>query len=311
MIKYLVALLLAFLLFLPNHSVGQSSGLHFLNVGPNTRALALGEAVTTLPMGGSSIYTNPANLVQDTTSSMTADYTLWVAGLNNSHVAVNLHNKPNQAIAFGLLNSGSDNFEARTTPGPSQGTFSVNYLSVSGAYGRAFNNISVGMAIHYIREEFLVNEASGYSFNFGLSSHWLDQRLRVGASLLSIGEMNKLRNVATQLPTNLRVGMSGELFRFVPPKNRDLPMLITLYGDYVYLWEEQLQTTSQNLLNFGISVTAAELLEFRGGYKTGNTDRKFSVGIGVDTPAFSFNYSLIPFETGFGTAHSVGIEYYF
>lgn len=295
----------------PEYLKAQSSGLHFLNIGPNTRSLSLGKAVTALPMGGSAIYTNPGNLAFDTTSTLTADYTLWVADLNNSHLAVNLRNKPNQALAFGLLNSSSGDFEARTTPGPSQGSFSVSYLSLSGAYARAFKHISVGVAAHYIREEYFINEASGYSLNFGISSHWLEERLRVGASLLSVGKMNKLRNVATRLPTNLKIGTAAKLFQFTPPKNQDLPILVTLYGDYVNLWEEQLQTSSRHLVNLGLSLGIADLIEVRGGYKTGNTDRKLSFGVGLDTQSISFNYSLLPFETGFGTAHSIGIEYLF
>ncbi|MDZ7693250.1 MAG: hypothetical protein U5K69_19385 [Balneolaceae bacterium] len=122
--RYFYCFLLPILLFLASTAQGQTSGLDFLNIGPNTRALSLGEAVTALPMGGSSIYTNPANLAFDTTSTLSADYTLWIADFYNSHVAVNLRNSENQALAFGLLNSSSLDFQARTSPGPSEGTFS-------------------------------------------------------------------------------------------------------------------------------------------------------------------------------------------
>lgn len=289
----------------------QSSGLDFLNIGPNTRSLSLGEAVTALPMGGSSIYTNPANLAMDTTSTLTADYTLWVADLYNSHIAVNLKQDHNQSLAFGLLNSSSDNFEARSAPGPSDGSFSVNYLSVSGAYAKAFSNLSVGAAAHFIREEYFVNHASGYSFNVGVSSYWLEGRLRAGASVLSVGQMNKLSNQATELPTNLRAGVVAELFQFIPPKNKNLPVLVTLYGDYINLLEDQSRNEENSFFNLGLSFDVAQLIEIRGGYKVGNTDRKIAFGIGLDTQSLSFNYSMIPFETGFGTAHSIGIEYHF
>lgn len=301
------------LLFLlsPNFSYGQSSGLDFLNIGPNTRSLALGEAVTALPMGGSAIYTNPANLAFDSTSSLSADYTFWVADLHNSHIAINLKNRDDRALAFGLLNSSSSDFEARTTPGPSDGSFSVNYLSLSGAYARSFRNISLGAAVHYIREEYFINNASGYSFNVGISSHWLSEKLRAGASLLSFGEMNKLRDKATELPLNFRGGFAAELFRFLPPKNPDLPILVTFYGDYVRLLEERNNTDTRNFVNLGLSLDVAELIEVRGGYKFGNSDRNLGLGVGIDTESLSFNYAMVPFETGYGTAHSIGIEYYF
>ncbi|MFH5831865.1 PorV/PorQ family protein [Halalkalibaculum sp. DA384] len=289
----------------------QSNGLDFLNIGPNTRSLSLGEAVTAFPMGGSSIYTNPANLALDTTSTLTADYTLWIADLYNSHIAVNLKQNNNQSLAFGLLNSRSDNFEARSVPGPSEGSFSVHYLSLSGGYAKAFNNISIGAAAHFIREEYFVNHASGYSFNAGVSSYWMNGRLRAGASLLSVGKMNKLNNQATDLPSNIRAGIVARLFRFLPPKNPTLPVWVTLYGDYISFLEHQPGAAANHFFNVGISFEVAELIEVRGGYKTGQTDRPLAMGIGLKTQALSFNYSLIPFETGFGTAHSIGIEYYF
>ncbi|MDR8392341.1 PorV/PorQ family protein [Aliifodinibius sp. S!AR15-10] len=295
----------------PISGLAQSSGLDFLNIGPNTRSLSLGEAVTALPMGGSAIYTNPANLAFDRTSTLTADYSLWVADLYNSHIAVNLKQNNNQSLAFGLLNSTSGSFEVRTAPGPSDGSFSVNYLSLSGAYAWSLKNISVGAAAHYIREEYFINNASGYSLNFGISSHWLEERLRVGTSLLSVGKMNKLRDEATELPTNLRAGVIAELFQFIPPKNEELPILVTFYGDYINLWEEVNSNGSNSFFNFGLSFNVATLVEVRGGYKIGDTDRNFSVGVGINTESLSFNYSMIPFETGFGTAHSIGIEYYF
>lgn len=290
--------------------MAQSSGLHFLNVGPNTRSLSLGEAVTALPMGGSAIYTNPANLALDTTSTLTADYSLWVGDLYNSHISVNLKRGQDQALAIGLLNSSSGDFEARSHPGPSEGSFSVNYLSLSGAYARSYRNLSFGVAAHYIREDYLINNASGYSLNFGVSSHWLGERLRAGVSLLNVGKMNELRDEPTQLPTNLRAGVVAELFTIVPPKNDDLPILVSLYGDYVNMWEED-EILDQNSFNLGISFDVASLVEVRGGYKTGNRNRSFSFGVGVDTESIGFHYSLVPFETGFGTAHSIGMEYYF
>ncbi|MDX1637068.1 MAG: PorV/PorQ family protein [Balneolaceae bacterium] len=306
-----ISLLLMVLIGAVETAFSQSSGLQFLNIGPNSRALSLGEAVTALPMGGSSIYSNPANLAQDSTSSLTADYTLWIADQKISHVAVNLKRNEQRAIAFGLLNSTTDNFEARTRPGPADGTFSVNYLSLAGAYAQTFGNISIGGAAHFIREEFLINKASGYSLNAGIAARWLDDRLRTGVSLLSLGKMNELRDEPTELPSNLRAGVAAELFEFTPPKNRDLPMLISIYADYISLFEEETGTADENSFNLGLSVNVAGLVDIRGGYKTGRTDRKFGLGIGVDTQSISFNYSLIPFETGFGTAHSIGMEYYF
>lgn len=297
------------------HAPAQS-GMDFLNIGPTTFSLSLGEAVTVVPMGASSIYTNPANLAFESSSSLSADYTLWIANVYNSHVAVNLKTK-NGSFGFGLLNSSATDFEARTRPGPSDGTFSVSYLSLAASYARSIGNFSIGGAVHFLREEYLINEASGYAFNFGISSHWFDQRIKTGIALLNQGRMNDLIDVPTPLPANLRFGTSAELFTFTLPKNEDLPVWVTLYADYVYPLEENIESNqfshnpNQGFLNAGLSLDIAEIIVLRGGYKSGDTERPLSFGVGITLEALHFNYAMIPFNTGFGTVHSVGLQYFF
>lgn len=293
-----------------------TSGLDFLNVAPDTRSLSLAEAVTSVPTGASAIYTNPANLGFELSTGVSASYTLWIADVYNSHVAVNLK-RGNDTFAFGLLNSTASDFEARMRPGPPDGSFSVSYLSAAAAYARTFNNISVGAAGHFIREEYLVNNASGYALNFGISGHWLNRRLRAGATLLNLGEMNELIDEATELPANVRAGISGKIFEFIPSKNEDLPILVILYFDYVKPLEKDIRSNfishnpNEGFFNLGISFDVAETIILRAGYKTGETERPISFGVGIEMENLNFNYAMIPFNTGFGTVHSIGLQYYF
>lgn len=309
-----ITLLLSVLLT-PGAALAQTSGLDFLNVGPDTRSLALAEAVTTVPIGGSAIYTNPANLVLESSSSLSAAYSLWIADVYNSHVAVNLK-RDRQALAFGLLNSSTDELEARLTPGPSDGPFSVSYLSLSAGYARSFGNIAIGIAGHFLREEYYLNNASGYAVSAGVLSRWLEGRLRAGIALLNLGEMNKLAEQATKLPLNVRAGLGVELFEYVPPGNPDLPILVSFYGDYVKPIDEDISRkqigisyTAGGSLNLGLSLDMDETVTVNGGYKTGNTDRPVGFGIGLKLESFHFDYAVVPFNTGFGTVHSIGLQY--
>jgi len=299
----------------PAEALAQS-GMDFLNIGPTTRSLSLGEAVTALPMGASSIYTNPANLAFDSTSSLSADYTLWIADVYNSHLAVNLKSSRG-SFGFGLLNSSANEFEARTRPGPADGTFSVSYLSLAAAYARSIGNIAFGGAIQFLREQYLVNDASGYAFSVGLAGHWMDRRLRAGMALLNRGSMNDLVDTPTPLPSTLRVGAAAEIFTFTPPKNRDLPILVTLLADYVIPLEEEIDDSpfshnpNRGFLNVGMALDVAGTIVLRGGFKTGDTERPASFGVGFSLETVTFNYAMIPFNTGFGTVHSVGMQYHF
>lgn len=305
------------LLMVPCHATGQTSGLDFLNVGPDPRALSLAEAVTALPLGGASLYTNPANLALETSSSLSAAYTLWIADVYNSHMAVNLK-RDRQAIAFGLLNSSTDDLEARLTPGPSDGSFSVSYLSLAAGYARTFGNIAVGIAGHYLREEFYLDNASGYAFSAGLSGHWFDGHLKAGVSLLNMGEMNKLADQATDLPSNLRAGAAADLVAFTPPGNDHLPIRVTLYGDYLRplgdeITREQsgISYTGGGFFNLGLALDVAGAVVIRTGYKIGDTERPVGLGVGLNLESLDFDYAMVPFNTGFGTVHAIGLHYRF
>jgi len=54
-----------------------------------------------------------------------------------------------------------------------------------------------------------------------------------------------------------------------------------------------------------------DIISLRTGYKTRDTVRPWSLGLGLDIETISANYAIVPFETGFGTVHSLGLQYQF
>lgn len=296
-----------------------NSGMDFLNIGPNATTLGLAEAQTALPAGASSIYTNPANLALENHSSLTADYTLWIGDSKITHAASNFL-KGNQAFSIGVLSSSVQDIPARQQAGPSDGNFSVSYLSIAGGYALRVRNFSAGVTLQYLNEEYLANNASGYAVNLGLSSRWLSNRLRVSAAVLNMGRMDKLLETRTPLPTSFKVGAYAQVLEFSTPGSNDLPILISLMADAVQplqnpdVREAPGAYTYQNddfYMNFGTNINVADLFDFRFGYKTQQTARDISFGLGLTVDPIKFNYALVPFETGFGTVHSIGIEYTF
>lgn len=294
----------------------QGTGFELLTTGPNTEALGLGEATTAYLLGASSLYTNPANLAFEPASGFSADYTLWIGGLTNTHAAVNFK-RERSAVAFGLLASDAGDFELRSRPGPSEGSFSVSYLSLSGGYAFTFKNIALGASFQYLREELYIYNASGYGFNAGISSHWFNRKLYVSAALQNVGKMDELNTEATQLPALVRGGINARIFEFSAGEN-GFPIDISLLSDIVFpVNDKELNSASNTLkqentyINFGVSITAADIISLRGGYKTGETTRPLSFGTEIILNNVTAGYALVPFETGFGTVHSIGIGYSF
>lgn len=294
---------------------GQSTGFDMLTIGPNSEALGLSEATTAQLLGASNIYTNPANLVLEPSSDLRADYSLWIAGLNHTHLATNLK-KSNRALAFGILASESDDFELRSRPGPSEGSFSVSYLSLSAAYALKVKNFSAGISAHYLREEIYLYDASGYAINAGLSSHWLERKLFVAAAIQNLGSMSALNREETALPTRFRTGIATEIFTLSTGNDKGMPIVFRLASDFVLPLEKSSGTadtefSNDAFINAGLAVEAAGMLTVRGGYKSGDTERPVSFGLGISVNNVQADYALIPFKTGFGTVHSIGLSYRF
>jgi len=298
------------------HIYAQGSGLDLLTTGPSTHAFGLNEAVTAELLGASDIYTNPANLALENHSTINADYTLWIADITHAHAAINLKNEAH-ALAFGFLGSQVKDIPLRgNQAGPAQGTFNVSFLSLSGAYAYRLGPVALGATLQYLREEYYIYNASGYALSLGAATKILDNRLQLGTSLMNLGKMNKLRNTGTTLPTTYRAGINARLFTFVPPKNSNLPITVHLKDDLVVPVYTVSQSTQDKkhrnpYTNIALELNIAQTISLRTGYKTGNTVRHWSAGLGVKLDTITASYAIIPFETGFGTVHSLGISYRF
>ncbi len=296
--------------------LAQGSGFEMLSISPTPNALSKAEASTTLADGAASIYSNPALLAYANNSSIDLGYSFWIADVANIFGGVNFL-RERSAVAFSFYTSGSSEYQQYDIPGESNGSFSIQYLSIAAAYAYDFKYFSVGATAQYLNEENFTYTANGYAFNTGVASQFFNGRLRLGTSLTNIGEMEKLNIESTLLPSTFRAGISADLIEFTAQKNNELPILISAYADFISPLQETSgkdyadYSTSENYVNLGVKLTIAEVLELSGGYKTQNNVRPIAFGAGFSTDEITFNYALIPFNTGYGTVHSVGIQYKF
>ncbi|MEQ9310415.1 MAG: PorV/PorQ family protein [Balneolaceae bacterium] len=292
----------------------QQSGLKLLEVKPTASELARAEASVATPSGAASIYSNPALLALNKHSTIDLGYSSWISDANNIFGGINLR-KGKRALAFSFYTSGVTGLDQRDEPGESNGDFSINYLSISGAYAYDFNYFTAGISAHYLNEEVFPYRATGYGVNFGLASTLAQDRIRIGASLLNFGEMEKLNEVATELPSSFNLGLAVDVIEFTHKKNQDLPILFTLMADYVIPTNNSVSSNytdynpDESYFNFGVGFEIAKVVQINAGYKTGKNTRPTSFGAGFITEKVIFNYALIPFNTGFGTVHSIGIQY--
>ncbi len=309
----IVALILT-LSAISTFAYGQQNGLDFLNIAPTASLLGNADAGTASATGAAAIHFNPALLSYDNSNTLDLGYTRWIeqtnlfGGLNSR--------KGSRSFAFSIYNASIDGIEQRDRPGPANGTFEISYFSIAAAYSYDLKIFSLGAAAQYLNENNFTERASGYAFNFGIARNFAN-RITLGASLLNLGEMDKLINQRSQIPSQFRTGALIRIDELKLPGKNEFFFKSRLMVDYVYQLEEfdNIGTaninTNQGYLNIGTTFEIAEVIELQTGYRTGDSSRSIQFGAGVITEEIKFNYAIIPFDSGFGTAHSIGIQYYF
>lgn len=303
-------LTLCWLVALVTMSHAQTGGLQLLSIGPEPISLSLSESVTAADIGPASIFTNPARTATHPQAAVSLSHTFWLENSGNTHAAVSLPSE-RYTWAFGVLSSTISDIEARQTPGAADGTFDVNYYAFAGGVSRSFGGISLGVTAMYLYEQLFQLSASGYAFNAGAFTSLLDDRLHLGASVLNMGKMEPLAESRTPLPTLAKMGVWADIIQFSLAGSSEIPILLSLISDIHLPLNDEVTGDVDPWISSGIQASFSDFIQLRAAFRTGDTMRPFSLGMGVTTERLTFSYAFVPFETGFGLTHSLGIRYNF
>jgi len=291
----------------------QTGGLEMLGIGPDPISLSLSEAVTGRNLNGTSIFTNPANLAINNEYSITASHTFWLENSTNSHLSL-LIPTSRGVYGLGVLTSSISDIEARSVPGEPAGTFDVSYYAFAGSYSINLKYFNVGVTAMYLYEQLYELSASGYAVNFGLSKSLLNNNLRIGTVILNLGRMDYLAESRTPLPTIAKAGLWSQLLQISTAGSTEIPLILAFSADFNLPIDNSPNDDNNQTdpwISTGLELTISDLIMIRGGYRSGDTKRSISSGLGVHFGSTSFNYAFVPFETGFGNTHSLSLVYFF
>jgi hypothetical protein len=293
--KKIILILTAFLILQENgFSQGGQSGMSFLNLGMGSRAIAMGEAYALDDGNPSGMQFNPVTIgLADNTQFMIV-HQQWIQDTRSQFLGVVV---PTNRFHFGLsFNSTSvGDIPIRTVPGPSQGTFTSRNLAVGLSTVYCFENFKVGLTGKFLYEKILVDEASGYAFDFGVV-YKTPFDFNVALSTNNIGSMNPLRNESTTLPTTLRFSATKSYII------QSLNSIVTGTSDLVRILPKK-----KNHLHFGAEFDYDNIFALRSGIQTGYHARFFTTGLGFKYNIFIVDYAFVPSRNDFGSAHTFSI----
>ncbi len=287
------AVLLA-VLWLPSTASAQDSGLAFLQVGVDGRAVAMGDAQVASASGAFSTFWNPAGLVQGVGNSVGLSHHIWIGDVRTYALSGRFWSGERSAFGLFVTSSSSGDLELRDRPGPAQGVFEAQYLAAGASYGRRIGPVRTGASVKYLSEEIFSERASGYAFDFGGQADLARGAVSVGATLRNVGKMSDLNAEATELPTTVRAGVEIRPFRILTIDEESLLDVIVAIDVAHVLPDDRTQ------YHFGLGAEVLDVLVIRGGAMTNDTVREFTGGVGFRYGPFNFDYGFVTFESGFG-----------
>lgn len=298
--KNVFVIILIFSAVVYSQSAG-NSGLSFLKHGFGARNISMGDAGTALSNDLTGLFYNPAKLIFTDESEVMFMHNEWIQDVSSEVVGVKTEfwDIP---FAIGLNVTSVGEIELREIPSEEPiSTFDANYFYGSISTGFLVSEeISFGVGIKYLYEGMLDNEASGFGFDFGVHYQLPYKGLTASTVLKNIGSMNELRNEATKLPTEFRIGAAYTFS--LEETNFDFTGGVELLK---YL------DTEENHFNFGAEALFKKLIAARVGYQTGFESRGITAGIGLMWGNLKFDYAFLPFSTGLGSANLFSLQFKF
>lgn len=297
-----------------------SQGFDLLFVSTDARSVAMADANTALSAGPSSWLANPANTLFDNKSSVQATYHSWINDISYQYAGA-VFRERNRAIGFAVYSNAISDIEVRSVPGQPVGNFSVNYVVVTAGYAKKVMGINTGISASWLNEQYLEQNATGYALNIGLSKAILDdEKLILGASINHIGRMQQLNAIRTELPSQAKIGLRSEVVRLnlTSGEGQALPLSLTTVFDAVYALDQasDTQVVTQDIdndvfFNAGLELKVGTTILIRGGYKSWDATRKWSMGLGFRVSDIHVDLAQLPFSDGFGNAWSASLRYFF
>ncbi|MBI2428098.1 MAG: PorV/PorQ family protein [Ignavibacteriales bacterium] len=303
------------------------TGLKFLNVATDPRAVAMGEAFTSIEGGSTAMFFNPAGLARFAGNAHASfGSTQWIAGINHLYASAAVNTPNGDYGVFGITFQSVDYGDLlRTVRADNSdgymdvGTFRPNALAIGLGYARALSDrFAIGGRASYVYQDlgggFLNVDKNGnplksdntvdvVSFDFGMFYKTGFKSLNFAMSVRNFSKEIKYQKEGFQLPLMFRIGVSVNAMDFVSETADADPFLLTVDATNSRDYPET--------INIGGEYIFFKTLAIRGGYMFGQDEHDYTAGIGVQQTiegiGVAIDYAYTPFGV-FGTVNRFAIQ---
>ncbi|TFF38316.1 type IX secretion system outer membrane channel protein PorV [Mucilaginibacter psychrotolerans] len=213
-------------------SINRSTAVPFLNITPDSRSGAMGEAGVALSPDVNANYWNPAKLAfMETSNDIALSYSPWlrhlVPDINLAYLsfAHKIDDRNTFGASLRYFNLGSIQLIDRDQN--DQGTYKPSEFSLDASFARKFgNNFSLGLTMRYINSNFdnaafvsggnTVQNKAGNAISAGVSLYYKkdygdSSTFAFGANISNIGSKIAYSDAGAKyfLPANLKLGVAN------------------------------------------------------------------------------------------------------
>lgn len=289
------------------------SSLQFLKIGVGGRPIALGDAFVAMAGDATSLYWNPAGMVQFNENQIVLSHTEWLVDINHQFAGIVFHLSDVNAIGISLTSLRTDPMKVTTEylPFGTGEYFTFGDIALGASIAHKFTEqFSFGFTLKYARETldklymdgFLVDLGTYYWTGLG-TSRFAVTVSNFGNNVVPKGEVTLLNGKkisefqSFSPPTIFRIG-----FAFEPILNERHRLTTTFQLNHP-------NDNSENLA-LGLEYSWLNILNLRGGYKINVDEQNFSFGFGIRAPIkfadLNFDYGYNNF-TRLGSTHRFSI----
>ncbi len=295
------------------------TGFQFLSVTSDARGAGMGEAMTSLETGASSLFFNPAGMAGMKKSfDATAGVNMWIADIKHYTLGLVINPRSNigvfgvslQSVNYGeflgtVVDKTSD-LGFRDT-----GPFKLTAFAVGVGYAKQLTDqFSVGGQIRMVHQDLgtslspatiqrdsmtidtvqsVSNKLNPLVFDFGTQFRTGIKSLVFGMSVRNFSKEVKYAQEGFQAPLVFNLGISMNMLDLLPKVPENQTLFLSIDASHYRDHPEQVR--------IGVEYNFMNILKLRGGYvpKSDYDQSSLTYGLGVAYGGFGVDYAYTPF----------------
>lgn len=285
------------------------TGFQFLSVASDARASSIGEAMTAIEGGSSSLFFNPAGMATTSTLvDVTFSINSWIADIKHNTFSMALKPSHGQYGVIGISFQYVDYGEIQGTMvwgnkmgyidtemlNPSALSIGLGYaktittnFSVGGQIRSTHQNLGKNVVPQYDSLTVKKNIANVLAFDFGTLFKTGIKSLQFGMSVRNFSKEIKYEEEGFQLPLIFNFGISMDLMDFINAESFNQSLVFSIDATHPRAHPEQIKV--------GLNYTLINLLSIRTGYILNNDEDNISFGMGISQFGMALDYAYTPF----------------